>query len=252
MKSVGEVMAIGRTFQESFQKALRGLEIGRPGLYPVALPESSDSAETACFEQTLSVPDPDRIWRIGDAFRSGMTIDQVYDLSRIDPWFLAEIKDLIETEKLIELAPVGKIDSKQLRLWKSKGFSDIRLAALLGMTESRIRQLRHDLNIHPVYKRVDSCGGEFATPTAYMYSTYEVECEAEPMDTDKIMILGGGPTESVKELSLITVVCMRQWHLERAVTRRSWSTVIRRRYPPTTTHQIDFILSRLLWKMYWR
>ena len=159
MKSVGEVMAIGRTFQESFQKALRGLEIGQPGLYPVVLPESSDSAETACFEQTLSVPDPGRIWRIGDAFRSGMTIDQVYDLSRVDPWFLAEIKDLIETEKLIQLVPAGKIDSKQLQLWKSKGFSDIRLAALLSTTETKIRQMRHDLNVHPVYKRVDSCGG---------------------------------------------------------------------------------------------
>ncbi|MEC8869893.1 MAG: carbamoyl-phosphate synthase large subunit, partial [Pseudomonadota bacterium] len=193
MKSVGEVMAIGRTFQESFQKALRGLEIGQPGLYPVVLPDSSDSAETACFEQTLSVPDPGRIWCIGDAFRSGMTIDQVYDLSRVDPWFLAEIKDLIETEKLIQLVPAGKIESKQLQLWKSKGFSDIRLAALLSTTETKIRQMRHDLNVHPVYKRVDSCGGEFATPTAYMYSTYEVECEAEPVDTDKIMILGGGP-----------------------------------------------------------
>ena len=235
MKSVGEVMAIGRTFQESFQKALRGLEIGRPGLYPVALPDSSDSAETACFEQTLSVPDPHRIWRIGDAFRSGMTIDQVYDLSRIDPWFLAEIKDLIETEKLIELAPVGKIDSKQLRLWKSKGFSDIRLAALLGMTETRIRQMRHDLNVHPVYKRVDSCGGEFATPTAYMYSTYEVECEAEPMDTDKIIILGGGPNRIGQGIEF-DYCCV---HAAMALSARGYQTIMVNCNPETVSTDYD-------------
>ncbi|MEC7791647.1 MAG: carbamoyl-phosphate synthase large subunit, partial [Pseudomonadota bacterium] len=235
MKSVGEVMAIGRTFQESFQKALRGLEIGRPGLYPMALPDSSDSAETACFEQTLSVPDPHRIWRIGDAFRSGMTIDQVYDLSRIDPWFLAEIKDLIETEKLIELAPVGKIDSKQLRLWKSKGFSDIRLAALLGMTETRIRQIRHDLNVHPVYKRVDSCGGEFATPTAYMYSTYEVECEAEPMDTDKIMILGGGPNRIGQGIEF-DYCCV---HAAMALRARGYQTIMVNCNPETVSTDYD-------------
>jgi len=235
MKSVGEVMAIGRTFQESFQKALRGLEIGRPGLYPVALPESSDSAETACFEQTLSVPDSHRIWRIGDAFRSGMTIDQVYDLSRIDRWFLAEIKDLIETEKLIELAPVGKIDSKQLRLWKSKGFSDIRLAALLGMTETRIRQMRHDLNVHPVYKRVDSCGGEFATPTAYMYSTYEVECEAEPMDTDKIIILGGGPNRIGQGIEF-DYCCV---HAAMALRARGYQTIMVNCNPETVSTDYD-------------
>ena len=235
MKSVGEVMAIGRTFQESFQKALRGLEIGRPGLYPVALPESSDSAETACFEQTLSVPDCHRIWRIGDAFRSGMTIDQVYDLSRIDRWFLAEIKDLIETEKLIELAPVGKIDSKQLRLWKSKGFSDIRLAALLGMTETRIRQMRHDLNVHPVYKRVDSCGGEFATPTAYMYSTYEVECEAEPMDTDKIIILGGGPNRIGQGIEF-DYCCV---HAAMALRARGYQTIMVNCNPETVSTDYD-------------
>ena len=148
MKSVGEVMAIGRTFQESFQKALRSLEIGRAGLDPVAPPESGNSADTARFEQALSVPNSDRIWSIGDAFRSGMTIDQVYDLTRIDRWFLAEIKDLIETEKLIQFTPVGDINSKQLRLWKSKGFSDIRLAALLGMTETGIRQMRHRSEEH--------------------------------------------------------------------------------------------------------
>ena len=235
MKSVGEVMAIGRTFQESFQKALRGLEIGRPGLYPVALPDSSDSAETACFEQTLSVPDSHRIWRIGDAFRSGMTIDQVYDLSRVDPWFLAEIKDLIETEKLIELAPVAKIDSKQLRLWKSKGFSDIRLAALLGMTETRIRQMRHDLNVHPVYKRVDSCGGEFATPTAYMYSTYEVECEAEPMDTDKIMILGGGPNRIGQGIEF-DYCCV---HAAMALSARGYQTIMVNCNPETVSTDYD-------------
>ena len=235
MKSVGEVMAIGRTFQESFQKALRGLEIGQPGLYPVVLPESSDSAEPACFEQTLSVPDPGRIWRIGDAFRSGMTIDQVYDLSRVDPWFLAEIKDLIETEKLIQLVPVGKIDSKQLQLWKSKGFSDVRLAALLSTTETKIRQMRHDLNVHPVYKRVDSCGGEFATPTAYMYSTYEVECEAEPVDTDKIIILGGGPNRIGQGIEF-DYCCV---HAAMALRERGYQTIMVNCNPETVSTDYD-------------
>ena len=235
MKSVGEVMAIGRTFQESFQKALRGLEIGQPGLYPVVLPDSSDSAETACFEQTLSVPDPGRIWRIGDAFRSGMTIDQVYDLSRVDPWFLAEIKDLIETEKLIQLVPAGKIDSKQLQLWKSKGFSDIRLAALLSTTETKIRQMRHDLNVHPVYKRVDSCGGEFATPTAYMYSTYEVECEAEPVDTDKIMILGGGPNRIGQGIEF-DYCCV---HAAMVLRERGYQTIMVNCNPETVSTDYD-------------
>ncbi|MED5228171.1 MAG: carbamoyl-phosphate synthase large subunit, partial [Pseudomonadota bacterium] len=235
MKSVGEVMAIGRTFQESFQKALRGLEIGQPGLYPVVLPESSDSAEPACFEQTLSVPDPGRIWRIGDAFRSGMTVDQIYDLSRIDPWFLAEIKDLIETEKLIQLVPVGKIDSKQLQLWKSKGFSDVRLAALLSTTETKIRQMRHDLNVHPVYKRVDSCGGEFATPTAYMYSTYEVECEAEPVDTDKIIILGGGPNRIGQGIEF-DYCCV---HAAMALRERGYQTIMVNCNPETVSTDYD-------------
>ena len=235
MKSVGEVMAIGRTFQESFQKALRSLEIGRAGLYPVAPPESGNSADTARFEQALSVPNSDRIWSIGDAFRSGMTIDQVYDLTRIDRWFLAEIKDLIETEKLIQFTPVGDINSKQLRLWKSKGFSDIRLAALLGMTETGIRQMRHDLNVHPVYKRVDSCGGEFATPTAYMYSTYEVECEAEPMDTDKIIILGGGPNRIGQGIEF-DYCCV---HAAMALRERGYQTIMVNCNPETVSTDYD-------------
>ncbi|HIO17241.1 MAG TPA: carbamoyl-phosphate synthase large subunit, partial [Gammaproteobacteria bacterium] len=235
MKSVGEVMAIGRTFQESFQKALRSLEIGRAGLDPVAPPESGNSADTARFEQALSVPNSDRIWSIGDAFRSGMTIDQVYDLTRIDRWFLAEIKDLIETEKLIQFTPVGDINSKQLRLWKSKGFSDIRLAALLGMTETGIRQMRHDLNVHPVYKRVDSCGGEFATPTAYMYSTYEVECEAEPMDTDKIIILGGGPNRIGQGIEF-DYCCV---HAAMALRERGYQTIMVNCNPETVSTDYD-------------
>ena len=235
MKSVGEVMAIGRTFQESFQKALRSLEIGRAGLDPVAPPESGNSADTARFEQALSVPNSDRIWSIGDAFRSGMTIDQVYDLTRIDRWFLAEIKDLIETEKLIQFTPVGDINSKQLRLWKSKGFSDIRLAAVLGMTETGIRQMRHDLNVHPVYKRVDSCGGEFATPTAYMYSTYEVECEAEPMDTDKIIILGGGPNRIGQGIEF-DYCCV---HAAMALRERGYQTIMVNCNPETVSTDYD-------------
>jgi carbamoyl-phosphate synthase large subunit len=191
MKSVGEVMAIGRTFQESLQKALRGLEVGSSGFESIVDFDSDDA--TSKIRRELSTPGAERIWYVGDAFRSGLSVDQVYELSAIDPWFLVQIKEIIDLEQELGSYKLGDISSENLLLLKRKGFADKRLALLLGESEKAIRDYRHDMNIRPVYKRVDTCGGEFATPTAYMYSTYEEECEAKPTDNNKIMVLGGGP-----------------------------------------------------------
>jgi carbamoyl-phosphate synthase large subunit len=193
MKSVGEVMAIGRTFQESLQKAIRGLEIGRDGLnecVPVGMGRE-DAVEL--IQRELRVPRADRLWYVAEAFRYGMSIEEVHQYARIDPWFLAQIADLVDEEKLIRQQETFALTEDRLRDLKRKGFSDSRLAMLVGTSENDIRKLRHKLNVRPVYKRVDSCAAEFAASTAYMYSTYEEECEAKPTDKKKIMVLGGGP-----------------------------------------------------------
>ncbi|RPH41866.1 MAG: carbamoyl-phosphate synthase large subunit [Burkholderiales bacterium] len=186
MKSVGEVMAIGRTFQESFQKALRGLEVGVDGL-------NQKTTDRETIEEELGEPGPERIWYVGDAFAQGFTLDEVHELTRIDPWFLAQIEEIVKIELEVEKRTIGDLDTDTLRFLKKKGFSDRRLAYLLDVTEAEIRKLRHKLGVRPVYKRVDTCAAEFATTTAYMYSTYEDECEAEPTDRKKIIVLGGGP-----------------------------------------------------------
>ncbi len=186
MKSVGEVMAMGRTFQESLQKALRGLETGMYGFDEIA-------AEQEEIERELANPGPQRIWYVGQAFRNGMSRDEVFNLSKIDPWFLAQIQDLIDTEGWIASQLLEDWDAATLRELKRKGFSDRRLASLLKVTETVLRQRRHALGVRPVYKRVDTCAAEFATSTAYLYSSYEEECEAQPTDRKKIMVLGGGP-----------------------------------------------------------
>lgn len=191
MKSVGEVMAIGRTFQESLQKAMRGLEVGSSGFESIVDFESD--AATSKIRRELSTPGAERLWYLGDAFRSGLSVDQVYELSAIDPWFLVQIKEIIDLETELETYKLGDVSFDNLLLLKKKGFSDKRLSVLLDESEKAVRDYRHDINIRPVYKRVDTCGGEFATPTAYMYSTYEEECEAKPTDNKKIMVLGGGP-----------------------------------------------------------
>ncbi|MFT7490889.1 MAG: carbamoyl-phosphate synthase large subunit [Pseudohongiellaceae bacterium] len=191
MKSVGEVMAIGRTFQESLQKAMRGLEVGSSGFESIVDFESDDASSK--IRRELSTPGAERLWYLGDAFRSGLSVDQVYELSAIDPWFLVQIKEIIDLEAEVETYKLGDISFDSLLLLKKKGFSDKRLSVLLGEPEKAVRTYRHDMNIRPVYKRVDTCGGEFATPTAYMYSTYEEECEAKPTENKKIMVLGGGP-----------------------------------------------------------
>ena len=186
MKSVGEVMAIGRTFQESFQKALRGLEVGVDGLDEKTL----DIDE---IQKELGEPGPERIWYVGDAFRAGMTVAQVHDHSKIDHWFLVQIEDIIKREMALKGRHLADLDKDALFQLKRRGFSDSRLAGLLGTDQHAVRAYRQALNVRPVYKRVDTCAAEFATNTAYMYSTYEEECEAKPNDKKKIMVLGGGP-----------------------------------------------------------
>jgi carbamoyl-phosphate synthase large subunit len=186
MKSVGEVMAIGRTFQESFQKALRGLEVGVDGL-------DGKTNDHELIAAELGSPGPDRIWYVGDAFRMGMTLEDVFGLSKIDPWFLVQIEDLIKREVALAGRTLDSMSMGELRGLKRKGFSDKRLAKLLASDEAAVRTRRHALAIRPVFKRVDTCAAEFATNTAYMYSTYEEECEAQPTTRKKIMVLGGGP-----------------------------------------------------------
>ena len=191
MKSVGEVMAIGRTQQESMQKALRGLEVGAEGFDPILDLKADDARDTLVRE--LKNPGADRIWYVGDAFRFGMSVDEIYQISGIDPWFLVQIEDLIQEEQTV--AKLGLADLNQALVFnlKRKGFSDARLAKLLGVSEKAFRKARTKFEVFPVYKRVDTCAAEFATDTAYMYSTYEEECESNPSDKDKIMVLGGGP-----------------------------------------------------------
>ena len=186
MKSVGEVMAIGRTFQESFQKALRGLEVGVDGL-------NEKTQDREVLEKELGEPGPDRIWYVGDAFGQGMSVDEVFALTKIDPWFLVQIEEIVKIELELETTSLDKISATELRALKRKGFSDRRLAKLLKTTEAAVRDQRHAANIRPVFKRVDTCAAEFSTDTAYMYSTYGEECEAQPTGKKKIMVLGGGP-----------------------------------------------------------
>ena len=189
MKSVGEVMAMGRTFQESFQKALRGLEVGVDGM-------NEKTQDREVLEKELGAPGPDRIWYVGDAFALGMSVDEVFALTKIDPWFLVQIEQIVKIELELETTSLDKIDAITLRALKQKGFSDRRLAKQLKTTDTAIRDKRNALGVRPVYKRVDTCAAEFSTNTAYMYSTYEAEgseCEAAPTGKKKIMVLGGGP-----------------------------------------------------------
>jgi carbamoyl-phosphate synthase large subunit len=186
MKSVGEVMAMGRTFQESFQKALRGLETGIDGLTE----RSTDRDEII---EEIGEPGPERILFVADAFRIGMSLDEVYEETSIDPWFLAQIEQLVQTEQALQGRALESLSAAELRYLKQKGFSDRRLAKLLGTHQHAVREARWAQNVRPVYKRVDTCAAEFATQTAYLYSTYDAECEAAPTDKKKIVVLGGGP-----------------------------------------------------------
>jgi carbamoyl-phosphate synthase large subunit len=192
MKSVGEVMAIGRTFQESLQKALRGLETGLDGLNPqLPVPLSAENTDQLAHE--LRAPGANRLLYVADALRAGWSLERIAELTRIDPWFLAQLEELVQQEAQVREHGLGALTAERLRFLKRKGFSDRRLANLLDMPEKAIRDKRHELRVRPVYKRVDTCAAEFSTSTAYLYSTYEEECEANPTDRRKIMILGGGP-----------------------------------------------------------
>ena len=190
MKSVGEVMAIGRTFQESFQKAIRGLEIGKDGLNEIYDSSSQDFSD---LKKELSIPSPDRIWFLADALRNGMTVQEVFNTTKIDPWFISQIEDLIKEERTLKKLSLKTIDKDYLLDVKKKGFSDSRLAYLLETEEAEVREKRKKHKVIPVFKRVDTCAAEFESSTAYMYSTYEEECESNPSNKKKVIVLGGGP-----------------------------------------------------------
>lgn len=191
MKSVGEVMAIGRTFQESLQKALRGLETGKYGLNEILDLNEEDVRDTLVRE--IRLPGPERLWYVAECFRFGMSLEEIFEICAIDPWFLVQIEELVNIERELSGQGLEALDGERLRFLKRKGFADRRIAELVDSNEAEIRQRRHDAGIRPVFKRVDTCAAEFATSTAYMYSTYEEECEAEPSKRKKIMVLGGGP-----------------------------------------------------------
>ena len=194
MKSVGEVMAMGRNFQESVQKALRGLETDKNGFDEIMNLATMEEKEIKDkLRQELRNPGPERLWFVADAFRAGWTLEDVFDSSKIDPWFLAQIKELVDMEDDIKQRGLDALDEHTLRQLKRKGFSDNRIAKLVGLDAAAVRKFRHTFGVRPVYKRVDTCAAEFETSTAYMYSTYDEECEANPTDKDKIMVLGGGP-----------------------------------------------------------
>ena len=238
MKSVGEVMAIGRTFQESFQKALRGLEVGVDGL-------NQKTTDREKIQVELGEPGPERIWYVGDAFAQGFTLDEVHKLTHIDPWFLSQIKEIVDIELALEQKTLGDLDYETLWHLKRRGFSDRRLAFLLDIGESEVRKLRHQFNVRPVYKRVDTCAAEFAAKTPYMYSTYETgalgqvpQCESEPSSAKKAVILGGGPNRIGQGIEFDYCCCHAAFAMRKSASSRSWSTAIPRPSPPTPTPPI--------------
>jgi carbamoyl-phosphate synthase large subunit len=228
MKSVGEVMAMGRTFQESFQKALRGLEVGVDGLN-----QKTTDREKLTVE--LGEPGPDRIWYVGDAFAQGFSLEEVQTLTHIDPWFLTQIKEIVDIELALEKHTLAALDRDTLFQLKRKGFSDRRLGWLLDTTETEIRKLRHQLNVRPVYKRVDTCAAEFATNTAYMYSTYEEECEAAPTSNKKIIVLGGGPNRIGQGIEF-DYCCV---HAAMALSEDGYETIMVNCNPETVSTDYD-------------
>ena len=236
MKSVGEVMAIGRTFQESLQKALRGLETGVDGL-------DEKTTDPEVLETELGDPGPERIWYVADAFRCGLSFEQIERDTHIDPWFLAQIEDMVRQETELKGRHLEDLDARALRTLKRNGFSDRRLATLLAASESQVRERRCALEVRPVYKRVDTCAAEFATNTAYMYSTYEEEC-GPPTRARRSWCSGGAPIGSARGSSSTTAACTLHSRCARSATRPSWSTAIRRRFRRITTRPTGCTSSR--------
>jgi len=228
MKSVGEVMAIGRTFQESFQKALRGLETGVNGL-------SSKTTDKDLIINQLRQPGPERIWFLADGFRQGMSMQEIHNESKIDPWFLIQIEELIDLEKEMSGLGLSKIDLETLKKYKKKGFSDHRIAELNNISEREIRSLRKKLGIKPIFKRVDTCAAEFETATAYMYSSYDEECEALPSKNKKIMILGGGPNRIGQGIEF-DYCCV---HASYALREEGYETIMVNCNPETVSTDYD-------------
>ena len=231
MKSVGEVMAIGRTFQESLQKAIRGLETGRDGLNPIFNEE--DEFET--LKQKISIPSPDRLWYVADGFRKGLTVEEIFDYSKIDPWFLVQIKDLIDEEIEIQKIELPDLSYEELYELKRKGFSDSRIASLTCASEEEVRRIRAELKIKPVFKRVDTCAAEFESSTAYMYSTYEEECEANVSENKKIMVLGGGPNRIGQGIEF-DYCCV---HASLGLRERGYETIMVNCNPETVSTDFD-------------
>ncbi|MDB5984990.1 MAG: carbamoyl-phosphate synthase large subunit, partial [Nevskia sp.] len=233
MKSVGEVMAIGRNFQESLQKALRGLETGSDGFDPQV--GVYDETTIAQIREELVTPRAKRIWFVGDAFRAGLTVQDIFGLSKIDPWFLEQIEELIATEGEIAASKIGKINKDRLRCYKRLGFSDRRLATLLGVKEASVRARRHRLGIRPIYKRVDTCAAEFPSSTAYLYSSYDEECEAAPTDREKIIVLGGGPNRIGQGIEF-DYCCV---HAAMALSEDGYETIMINCNPETVSTDYD-------------
>ncbi len=233
MKSVGEVMAIGRTFQESMQKALRGLETGKNGFDSMV--KTTGEAALKKIKNEIRQPSADRLWYVGDAFRVGMSLEEVFEITKIDPWFLVQIEDLIKEEKAVSEKGLAAIDSDRMYRLKRKGFSDARLADLLSIKEAELRAKRHELGVRPVYKRVDTCAAEFASDTAYMYSTYEEECESEPTNRDKIMVLGGGPNRIGQGIEFDYCCC----HAAFAMRDDGYETIMVNCNPETVSTDYD-------------
>jgi len=233
MKSVGEVMAIGRTFQESLQKALRGLETGVDGFDEQVV--GSDSAGVEEITKQLVEVGPQRLWYVGDAFRAGMSLQKVFDLTKIDPWFLVQIEDIIAHEEVLQTQRLDELSTDEMRRLKRKGFSDRRLAKLLNETEKTVREQRQEQGIRPVYKRVDTCAAEFSTHTAYLYSTYEEECEAEPTEREKVIVLGGGPNRIGQGIEF-DYCCV---HAAQALREDGYETIMINCNPETVSTDYD-------------
>ncbi|MDG1034937.1 MAG: carbamoyl-phosphate synthase large subunit, partial [Luminiphilus sp.] len=233
MKSVGEVMAIGRTFQESMQKALRGLEVGSAGFEPRLVVIDNDS-RVELIKQ-LTHPGADRIWYLADAFRADLSLEEIYGYSGVDPWFLVQIEDIVRCEESLQGCSLDALTYDDLRVLKRKGFSDKRIAAVLEVSEHAVRDRRHRLNLRPVYKRVDTCAAEFSSATAYMYSTYEEECEAAPSDREKIIVLGGGPNRIGQGIEF-DYCCV---HAAQAMAEDGYETIMINCNPETVSTDYD-------------